>query len=226
MPRRCIDALGKILNNVANEERNRMRLTLILGLMLCSGCGSFSRMFPAKSRQLPELPTTDQTATDQTATAQAPTAQTDAMSQALDIAVEAPSQRNAVTLAAAVSHKQAAPGQAIVLGVRCRTAKPWYIYAVDGPEDIGVPTRIELSLPDGISQTAAWSLPVAKKKASALGEVVTYADDMQFSIPLQIAGTVSPGKKELRCTIHYQACSDTTCLAPASKELTVPITVQ
>ncbi len=188
-----------------------MRLTLMLGLMVCSGCGSFSKMFPAKSPQLPALSEIETTR---------------ATPQTLDVTIETPSDANAVTLAAAIDRDQASPGGELTLVVRCRTAKPWYIYAVDGPEGVGVPTRLELFLPAGFSQTAAWSLPVAHKKSSVLGEVAYYADDMRFTVPLQMAETVSTGKTELQCTVHYQACSDTTCLAPASKTLTIPVTVE
>lgn len=151
---------------------------------------------------------------------------TSATPQTLEVAIEAPSNTNAVTLAAAVNRDEAPPGDELTLVVRCRTATPWYIYAVDGPEGVGAPTRLELSLPEGIRQSAAWSLPVAQKKSSVLGEVAYYTDDMRFTVPLQLAETITSGKTELQCTVHYQACSDTTCLAPASKKLTIPLSVK
>lgn len=144
----------------------------------------------------------------------------------VDIPVAQPSQEKPVTLGAAVDRTQVAPGQSILLVIRCKTAEPWYIYAADGNQEIGVPTRLELSLPSGLTQQAPWQLPVAQTKRTPLGEVGTYAQDVRFMVPLMVAPSIPPGTLEVQCTFHYQACSDTTCLSPASHKLIIPLTVQ
>src|SRR5690606_29712999 len=89
----------------------------------------------------------------------------------VDIPIARPTKENPVTVAAAVSRTRVAPGEQIVLVVRCQTAEPWYIYAVDGPADVGVPTQLNLKLPPSVTQSSAWQLPAATVKATALGEI-------------------------------------------------------
>ncbi|MEZ6081029.1 MAG: protein-disulfide reductase DsbD family protein [Pirellulaceae bacterium] len=128
--------------------------------------------------------------------------------------------------APAVSRTRVAPGEQVMLVVRCQTAEHWHIYAVDGPVDVGVPTRLNLTLPAGMTQPYPWQLPTAAVAASPLGEISTYAGDFRFVIPLQISPTAPLGKMELQCEVAYQACSESTCLAPGSQHLVIPLTVQ
>ncbi len=144
----------------------------------------------------------------------------------IDIPVEAPSADKPVTLGGAVDRTKVAAGESILLVVRCKTLPPWYIYAADGTEEIGVPTRLELKLPSGVTQQSPWQLPNAKAKQTPLGQVGTYAQDVRFMVPLLVNPLAPPGKLEVRCSFQYQACSDSTCLSPASHTLVIPITVQ
>lgn len=144
----------------------------------------------------------------------------------IDIPVEQPSADRPVTLGAAVDHTRVFPGDSILLVVRCKTAEPWYIYAVDGKEDIGVPTRLELQLPAGVTQQSPWQLPVAKPKHTPLGQVGTYATDVRFLVPLLVNPLVQAGDLEVQCAFHYQACSESTCLSPASQKLVIPLKIQ
>jgi DsbC/DsbD-like thiol-disulfide interchange protein len=144
----------------------------------------------------------------------------------VDIPVEKPSADKPVTLGAAVDRTQVSPGESILLVVRCKTTEPWYIYAADGKEEIGVPTRLELTLPPGLTQQSPWQLPVSKPKDTPLGQVGTYANDVRFMVPLLVNPLASPGKVEVQCAFHYQACSDSTCLSPASHKLVIPVAIQ
>ncbi len=190
-----------------------MRWIISLCLVACVGCGSFSRAFSQLSRKQPAMNHEDSAAENFSA-------------DAVEIPIETPNDKNAVTVAAAISRNRVSPGDDLVLIVRCKTSPPWYIYAADGPDGIGVPTRLELVLPPGIEQAAPWTLPTAKRKMTALGEVAYYNDDLRFSVPLKISESVPLGSPELQCMVHYQACSDATCLAPASKKLVLPLTLQ
>lgn len=143
----------------------------------------------------------------------------------IDIPVEQPSAEKPVTLGAAVDRTRAAAGESILLVVRCKTAEPWYIYAADGQDDIGVPTRLELKLPAGVTQQSPWQLPAAKPKQTPLGQVGTYDTDVRFLVPLLINPLAPAGKLEVQCDFHFQACSESTCLSPASHKLIIPLVI-
>ncbi len=144
----------------------------------------------------------------------------------VDIPIARPTKDNPVTVGAAVSRTRVSPGEQIVLVVRCQTADPWYIYAADGATDVGVPTQLNLKLPPNVTQSSTWQLPDAAIKASPLGEISSYAGDFRFMIPLEISADATAAEMEIQCELAYQACSDATCLAPASQRLVIPLAVQ
>ena len=194
-----------------------MRKFVVIGFLGCSigGCGTLGKGLPTWETAF---------AKSSVKSSKNPEAASDP--QSLDIPVAKPTAQNPLTLGAAVSRTRVAPGEQVLLVVRCQTAKPWYIYAADGPAGVGVPTQLNLALPPGMTQPHPWQLPTATVKASPLGEISTYSDDFRFTIPLQISPTAPAGKMELQCEVAYQACSDSTCLAPGSQRLVIPLTVQ
>ncbi len=195
-------------------EGNRMRyltvVVLTVGLVLNAGCGSLNRPFSLLRGEHDDTSTYVGEANPLT----------------VDIPVAKPTQEKPVTLGAAVDRTQVSPGESILLVIRCKTAEPWYIYAAEAIEDIGVPTRIELQLPAGVTQQSPWQLPTAKPKQTPLGEVGTYAQDVRFMVPLHVSPQAPKGAYEIKCDFHYQSCSDSTCLSPASQKLVIPISIQ
>lgn len=186
-------------------------MVLVCGVVVQSGCGSLGQGLPTwQSTFAAASPEKD--------------AADDPLS--VDIPIARPTKDNPVTVAAAVSRTRVAPGEQIVLVVRCQTAQPWYIYAADGPADVGVPTQLKLKLPPNVTQSSEWQLPAPVIKASPLGEIATHAGDFRFMIPLQIAPGSVPAQMEIHCEVAYQACSEATCLAPASQHLVIPLALK
>lgn len=200
-----------------------MRRILINSLIGCiaglSGCGTLGKGFPTWESTFAK--TSFKSSDGKSATG------SDSASDPLtvDIPVARPTEQSPVTLGAAVSRTRVAPGEQVVLVVRCQTAEPWHIYAVDSPVDVGVPTQLNLTLPAGMTQPYPWQLPAAAVATSPMGEISTYAGDFRFLIPLQISPTAPLGTMELQCEVAYQACSDSTCLSPDSQHLVIPLTV-
>ncbi|MCC7338782.1 MAG: hypothetical protein IT422_27120 [Pirellulaceae bacterium] len=211
-----------------------MHRIMIGGLIGCvaglSGCGTLGKGFPTWESTFAKTSfksADGKSADGQSADGQSATGSSSASDPlAVDIPVARPTDQSPVTLGAAVSRTRVAPGEQVMLVVRCQTAEHWHIYAVDGPVDVGVPTRLNLTLPAGMTQPYPWQLPTAAVAASPLGEISTYAGDFRFVIPLQISPTAPLGKMELQCEVAYQACSESTCLAPGSQHLVIPLTVQ
>lgn len=185
-------------------------IVLSITLLLNSGCGSLNRPFSLMRGEHDDDSNYVGEANPLT----------------VDIPVAKPTQEKPVTLGAAVDRTRVSPGESILLVIRCKTAEPWYIYAAEGIKDIGVPTRIELQLPNGLTQVSPWQLPTAKPKQTPLGQFGTYAQDVRFMVPLLISPQAPEGTFEIKCDFHYQPCSDSTCLSPASQKLVIPITVQ
>ena len=201
-----------------------MRRIMVIGLLGCAvglgGCGTLGKGLPTWDNTFAKssLKSASDQSTSGTARASDPAK--------VDIPVARPTDQNPVSVGVAVSNTRVAPGEQVMLVVRCQTAEPWHIYAVDGPADVGVPTRLNLTLPAGMTQPSPWQLPAASVAASGGGEISTYAGDFRFLIPLQISPSAPLGKMELQCEVAYQACSDSTCLAPDSQHLVIPLTVQ
>ena len=214
-----LDAPWPTSDNAATYERKRMHRTGLMAAMIAGvalgGCGGLGKPFSDMlgNSMLGKSPT-------------AASFVGEANPLTIDIPVAAPTSEQPVTLGAAVDRTRVVPGQSILLVVRCKTADPWYIYAAEGKDDIGVPTRLELQLPAGMTQQAAWQLPAAKPKQTPLGQVGTYANDFRFLVPLLVSPQATPGKREVQCVFHFQACSDSTCLSPASHKLVIPLTVE
>ncbi len=186
------------------------RIALLACLLLCPGCGWLNNPFSITRGELESASKFVGEANPLT----------------VDIPVANPTQGSPVTLGAAVDRTQVAPGESILLVVRCKTVEPWYIYAVEGSEDIGVPTRFELQLPAGVTQQSPWQLPTAKPKQTPLGQVGTYAHDVRFIVPLSVTPQTRSGRLDIQCVFYYQACSDSTCLSPTSQKLIIPLTVK
>lgn len=186
-------------------------IVLVCGVLIPAGCGSLGQSLPTWQSTFAAANTKSDSANDPLN---------------VDIPIARPTKDNPVTVAAAVSRTRVSAGEQIVLVVRCQTAEPWYIYAADGPANVGVPTQLNLKLPPNVTQSSTWRLPAAALKSSPMGEISTYAGDMRFMIPLEIAAGSVAAEMEIHCEVAYQACSDATCLAPESQHLVIPLAVQ
>lgn len=184
---------------------------LLCGTVIQAGCGSLGQSLPTWQSSFAAVDAKSEAADDPLQ---------------VDIPISSPTDSNPVTVAAAVSRTRVSPGEQIVLVVRCQTAAAWYIYAVDGPAQAGVPTQLNLKLPPHVTQSSDWQLPTATVKASPLGEIESYAGDFRFMIPLEIAAGSVPAEMEIQCEVAYQACSDATCLAPTTQRLVIPLTLK
>jgi len=143
----------------------------------------------------------------------------------VDVLTGDPSDDDPVAVGAAVDRGEAKAGDVVLLVVRSKIAKPWHIYAVEGPTGVARPTKLELTLPDGVSIAADWKLPDAEVTDSPTGPVSIYQGDVRFSVTLKIAENAPASTFGIECEVRYQACEDSRCLPPTSNKLTVPLTI-
>ena len=130
-----------------------------------------------------------------------------------------------VTFAASLDRSTAKPGEILKLIVRGRILSNWHIYSADGPSGVSIPTRFELSLPDGILREGDWKYPDAKIDVSSFGLTSMYVDEFQASVDLRLSESLSAGPINAGCSVQYQACNLSQCLQPKTISLNVPIQV-
>jgi hypothetical protein len=132
-----------------------------------------------------------------------------------------PGREQVVVVAAAIFPPKAKPGDVVTLAVRFRAAIGWHIDAVEESDQTGpsVPTRLDLSLPAGVSPEGDWVVPEPDDFVDATGRKRIYANDVTFRRRLKIDHRQPLGTIELPCTVSYQACNDSRCTRPGPLEL-------
>lgn len=120
---------------------------------------------------------------------------------------------------------QATPGDTVTLTARCDIHPGWHIYGVTGPTGVAQPTRLDLSLPTSLTSDSDWKLPTATFVVGFKGQESHYLGRNLFSIALKVDDDASPGPATVQCTVGYQACTDVSCLPPASQVFEVPLLI-
>ncbi len=125
----------------------------------------------------------------------------------------------------------AAPGERVHLGVVLTMQPNWKIQAGLGSGDVQdpyIPTRFELTLPDGWSEhpvhwpeASSFTLEIGDFRETLKG----YLDTTLAAIPLDIPEDAEPGEYPIEARVHYQACDDTQCLMPTSTNVKLTVRV-
>lgn len=90
------------------------------------------------------------------------------------------------------------------------------------------PFKIDFELPEGIELTKPFEYPKAKREIDPILKVPLSMYDGDIPMPviyLKAAEDLEPGDLTVKATVHYQACNDTTCLAPTTKTILMPLKV-
>ena len=130
-----------------------------------------------------------------------------------------------VSLHVSLDRDQAVAGQSVTLSVACKIHPDFHIYSVQGPTGVAQPTKLVLTLPEGLTRESEWRLPASKTLISHIGPEAQYAGDVRFSVPLKIDERAAAGPVNLRCEFHYQACTKVNCRPPTSETLEIPLVI-
>jgi hypothetical protein len=135
--------------------------------------------------------------------------------------------RGILTAAVAPGVGRTAPGNDVAFDLRLAIRPGWHVNAVrPGPENL-IPTRLEVEgfgIPLRLVDVAlpageALELPFAE------GPVRVYEGELRVPVRLAIGpGEAAPRVARLR--LHYQACDDRKCLAPAVLPLSIPLLLE
>jgi thiol:disulfide interchange protein DsbD len=120
-----------------------------------------------------------------------------------------------------LSAASAQPGETIWAGVDLRMDPGWHTYWKNAG-DAGTPTKIEWTLPPGISAGEIhW--PVPQKLPPAEVTTYGYVNETVLLVPLTFASNQAPGSVSVAAKVSWLECQD-VCI-PADAEVTAKITV-
>ncbi|GIW99035.1 MAG: hypothetical protein KatS3mg111_2368 [Pirellulaceae bacterium] len=142
----------------------------------------------------------------------------------ISVEVPQPTQDEPVAFGIAVAPASVPVGGEATLVVDARILPPWHIYASEGPTGVGIPTQLELELPQGITATA-WSLPDSHVEQSPLGPMALYEGSPRFVCRLHLDPSTPPGRYSVNVKVKYQACNQSQCLPPKTTPLSAELTI-
>ena len=116
-----------------------------------------------------------------------------------------------------------APGSTSTLIIDATVDAGWHINSNHPSNADYIPTRIELTLPKGVSAGEV-QYPAAEKTRLAFSseELSVFTGDVKFRVPLKLDAAVS-ATESIAVTLDYQACNNNQCLAPTSISSVLPI---
>lgn len=88
-------------------------------------------------------------------------------------------------------------------------------------------TRVDIEHLEGF-QFESFHFPAPKIKYDIFQEkdVEVYEGEVGLTSTVKVSDKTSPGKYNVKLTVHYQGCSASTCFLPESKSFTLPINVE
>ena len=129
--------------------------------------------------------------------------------------------------AAGPSTDQVSAGAEVNVALTVTIKDGWHTYAnPTGVEGIA-PTRVTLD-PGQEARLVRVEYPPGDAKvlaSSGKEKVALYEKTARLTARVKLDPALKPGKLDLRFTVHYQACNDRACLAPARQRVTVPLLV-
>jgi thiol:disulfide interchange protein DsbD len=118
------------------------------------------------------------------------------------------------------------PGGRASARVSIVVAKGWHVNANPPALDYMIPTEVSVAASGGLSAGRS-VYPKAKKAKLAFEdtELSVYDGEAVIEVPIAAAATTLKGAHTLAGKIHFQACNDQVCLAPATVGFQIPVRV-
>lgn len=127
-----------------------------------------------------------------------------------------------------LSHDTAKPGETVWAGVHLRMNQGWHTYWQNGG-DAGAPTKIDWTLPAGVTAGAIqWPLP-EKKVEGAGGTSLTsyiYHNDVVLLVPLTLAARAPQGAVELKAKVEWMECEKLCVVARSGVSATLNVALE
>jgi DsbC/DsbD-like thiol-disulfide interchange protein len=114
-----------------------------------------------------------------------------------------------------------AHGEHLVVFVRMRIFPSFHIYGLNKSGTENTPTRLKLTLPNGLKTKLDWTAPEPINK----GKARIYEQEVTFTNTLALNNKVALGKHTIKCELEYQVCDEELCWPPAKLDLAADIEV-
>ncbi len=144
-----------------------------------------------------------------------------------DVAAGRLAPRDIVTARWMWSHDVVRPGDDFKLAVLPTILDGFHVYAPGG--ELTIPFSIALELPEGIEWSGAVGYPPAdtvQHDELLQADIPVYDGDIPLgAFNLRAASDLPPGPLTLKVILRWQACDETSCLAPTTRTLELPLRV-
>ncbi|MDB6125878.1 MAG: thiol:disulfide interchange protein [Pedosphaera sp.] len=105
-----------------------------------------------------------------------------------------------------LSGEAAKPGDTVTAAISLEMQPHWHSYWKN-PGDSGIATRIEWTLPPGVT-TGEIQWPIPEKLVTPPLTTYVHSDETVLLVPLKIDSTVAPGPLEIKAKVSWQECAD------------------
>jgi uncharacterized protein len=143
------------------------------------------------------------------------------------VVVGRPNPQRVVTSSLTVADRPVRPGQAVTMSIRLDIASGWHVNSNKPNLEYLIPTALRLADERAarVDQIAYPEAHLVKLKF-ADAQLSVYEGANTLRVTLRPPRDSAQGERPVKIHLTYQACSDTTCLAPETVEFLVPLRIE
>lgn len=119
-------------------------------------------------------------------------------------------------------HSSVRPGTTVTAAVRLQMAEGWHVYWRNPGDEVGLKTRVEWTLPPGLSAgPIQWPLPA--KTIEKEFETLTYSGTVLLLVPIEIPANQAPGPLTIKAKVRWLECHEECVPGSATVETSLRI---
>ena len=116
----------------------------------------------------------------------------------------------------------ARPGSTVTAAIRIRLADGWHIYWRNPGDEVGLKTRVEWTLPPGITAgPIQW--PAPEKTTEKEFDTLTYSGSVLLLVPIEISTNQPSGPRTLKAKVKWLECHEECVPGSASVETSISV---
>ena len=128
------------------------------------------------------------------------------------------------TAAALAETDGVAPGGVQRYAVQLTIPETWHVNAHEPLEEYLIATELTLDAPDGVTvEQIVYPEAELAKFSFSEDEMAVYEGVVNIGVQIRVAESAALGEQSIPASVRYQACNDTTCLAPATLTVELPL---
>jgi thiol:disulfide interchange protein DsbD len=114
------------------------------------------------------------------------------------------------------------PGSTVTAAIRLQMAEGWHVYWRHAGDEVGMKTRVEWTLPSGIT-AGAIQWPVPDKTIEKEFVTLTYSGTVLLRVPIEIPASQALGPVTLKAKVRWLECHEECVPGNATVETTVTV---